>query len=124
MTLLDRFRTARRPSFRNVGPAEAADLLHDGALLIDVRERSEFAAGHAPKARHLPLSRLLDQRRNTVPQGRTLVLVCRSGNRSRRAARLLARQGFDVVNVAGGMNAWAGAGLDLVRTGGGPGRVA
>lgn len=123
MSFLDRFRRAGGRKCRNVGPTEAAEMLHDGALLIDVRERSEFSAGHAPKARHVPLGQLLD-RGTRVPQGRTLVLVCRSGARSRRAAQLLAHEGFDVVNLAGGMNAWARAGLALVRTGGGQGRVA
>ena len=51
-------------------------------------------------------------------------MVCRSGHRSAKAAALLARHGRDVLNLAGGMRAWARAGLPVVASGGTPGRVA
>ena len=53
-----------------------------------------------------------------------MVTVCRSGARSARAATMLARQGREVSNLAGGMRAWARAGLPVVARGGGAGRVA
>ena len=53
-----------------------------------------------------------------------MVTVCRSGARSARAASLLARQGREVSNLAGGMHAWARAGPPVVARGGGPGHVA
>jgi rhodanese-related sulfurtransferase len=53
-----------------------------------------------------------------------VVTVCRSGTRSGRAASLLAREGRQVSNLAGGMYAWARAGLPVVAKGGRPGRVA
>ncbi|WP_425559985.1 rhodanese-like domain-containing protein [Kitasatospora paranensis] len=49
--------------------------------------------------------------------------ICRSGNRSRQAAALLTARGVDAVNVAGGMRAWAEAGLPVTTTGGQNGRV-
>ncbi|MFI5066551.1 MAG: rhodanese-like domain-containing protein [Streptosporangiales bacterium] len=52
-----------------------------------------------------------------------MVTVCRSGARSARAAALLAREGREVVNLSGGMRAWARAGLPVVASGGGPGQV-
>ena len=55
-----------------------------------------------------------------TPQ-RTVITVCRSGHRS--AAAILARQGRDVINLSGGMRAWARAGLPVVAAGGRPGRV-
>jgi rhodanese-related sulfurtransferase len=59
-----------------------------------------------------------------LPPRRTVITVCRSGHRSARAAALLAREGHEVVNLSGGMNAWARAGLPVAAGGGGPGRVA
>ena len=111
------------PSRPKVGPAQARDLQARGAILLDVREDAEWKAGHAPKARHIPLGRLPARLRD-VPANRTVITVCRSGHRSARAAALLARDGRDVVNLAGGMHAWARAGLPVVASGGAPGRVA
>ncbi|MFB7915630.1 rhodanese-like domain-containing protein [Streptomyces sp. NPDC056061] len=99
-----------------VGPAEAARLTADGtAVLLDVREASEWHAGHAPGAVHLPLSRLADGA--SLPGGAgdrsPVVVICRSGNRSRRAARILVEQGVRAVDVVGGMTAWAAEGLPV-----------
>ena len=106
----------------DVGPAEAAALLADeDAVLLDVREPDEWAAGHAPQARHLPLGEL---REEAVPPGRTIIAVCRSGNRSAKAADLLATAGFPVHNLAGGMKAWAQAGQAVVTDSGRTGTVA
>ena len=110
-------------AYRKIGAAEAADLVADGAILLDVRERSEWQAGHAPKARHVPLGDL-PRRASELPAGRPVVTVCRSGSRSRRAAAFLARDGRAVANLSGGMQAWARAGLPVVANGGRPGRVA
>jgi rhodanese-related sulfurtransferase len=111
------------PSRPKVGPAEARDLQAQGAILLDVREDAEWQAGHAPKARHIPLRRLPARLRD-VPANRTVITICRSGHRSAQAAAMLARDGRDVVNLAGGMHAWARAGLPVVASGGTPGRVA
>ena len=110
------------PSRPKVGPQQAQELLTQGAILLDVREDAEWRAGHAPKARHIPLGRLPARLRD-VPPNRTVVTVCRSGARSSRAAALLAKEGRDVVNLTGGMNAWARAGLPVVAAGGRPGQV-
>lgn len=112
----------RRP-YRSVSAAQAATLAADGAILLDVREPHEWQAGHAPRARHIPLSQV-PRRAAELPPGRAVVTVCRSGARSARAAALLARDGREVCNLSGGMHAWARAGLPIVARGGGPGRVA
>lgn len=116
-SLLSRVQSWFRRPYRSVSPKEAARMLGEGAVLIDVRERGEFEAGHAPQARHVALRHLPD-RMSSLPRSRTVVLVCRSGARSSRAAQLLARQGFDAINLTGGMNAWDRAGLPVVRGGG------
>jgi len=109
--------------YGTVSAADAAVLAAHGAILLDVREPHEWQAGHAPRARHIPLSQV-SRRAGELPAGRTVVTVCRSGPRSARAATLLTRQGREVSNLSGGMHAWARAGLPVVARGGGPGRVA
>ncbi|HEX7996693.1 MAG TPA: rhodanese-like domain-containing protein [Streptosporangiaceae bacterium] len=94
-----------------------------GAILLDVREDAEWRTGHAPRARHISL-RQLPSRLCDVPSNRTVITVCRSGHRSAQAAALLARDGRDSVNLAGGMHAWARAGLPVVASGGRTGYVA
>ncbi len=112
----------RRP-YQSVSAAQAAALAADGAVLLDVREPHEWQAGHAPRARHIPLGQV-PRRAAELPRGRAVVTVCRSGSRSARAAAMLAKDGREVSNLSGGMHAWARAGLPVVARGGGPGRVA
>lgn len=109
--------------YAKVTAAQAAALVDDGAVLLDVREPHEWQAGHAPKARHIPLGQL-PQRMRELPANKPIVTVCRSGNRSAQAATTLAAAGRETSNLAGGMHAWARAGLPVVAKGGGPGRVA
>lgn len=109
--------------YRAIGPSEAREAMERGAVLLDVREPHEWQAGHAPKARHIPLGQL-GARAGELPRNREVLVVCRSGARSSRAAKLLSAQRGDVANVKGGMNAWARAGLPVVAKGGRPGRVA
>ncbi|MFF1278870.1 rhodanese-like domain-containing protein [Streptomyces marokkonensis] len=101
------------------GAATRAD-----ALLLDVREPWEWQAGHAPGAVHMPLSALAAGAGLPAgAQARPLVVICRSGDRSRQAVELLAVRGADAVEVAGGMEEWAGAGLPVVNAHGGSGTV-
>jgi rhodanese-related sulfurtransferase len=89
----------------------------DDVWLLDVREDDEWAAGHAPSARHIPLGDLAE-RAGEVPQDELIYVVCRSGNRSGRAAQALAGAGWRAVNVAGGMQDWAAAGRPMVTDSG------
>ncbi len=104
-----------------VSPEEAVDAMGRGAVLVDVREDDEWEAGHAPDAEHLPLGAVNEG--STSFAGRDVLTVCRSGGRSAKAAKALASAGIEVRNVAGGMSAWAAAGLPVVRGDGGPGTV-
>lgn len=106
----------------DLDPHDAAALLDRGAaVLIDVREPEEWAAGHAPQAEHLPLG---DLRPELVGDDRTVIAVCRSGGRSGKAADLLAEAGLPVHNLTGGMTAWARAGLPVITNDGGEGEIA
>jgi rhodanese-related sulfurtransferase len=95
----------------DVDVAAAYDLQRQGAQLIDVREPGEFRGGHADGAKNIPLGQLAS-RIGDIATDRTVLLICRSGNRSRVAQDLLRRQGVaETRNVRGGMLAWRGARL-------------
>jgi rhodanese-related sulfurtransferase len=95
------------------------------AVLLDVREPYEWQAGHAPRAVHLSLSALAAGA-GLPPhaQARPLIVICRSGNRSRQATELLVARGSQAVDVIGGMRDWAAAGLPVVDARGGDGTIA
>ena len=96
-----------------IDPAEAADrLAARNVVIVDVRQATEWQTGHIKGAIHIPLAQLSSQL-HQLPQGKTIVTVCRSGHRSAGAARTLTRHGHDVLNLHGGINAWARAGLPL-----------
>jgi rhodanese-related sulfurtransferase len=93
----------------------AADRLAEGSVIVvDVRQQPEWKTGHIRGAVHIPLTQLA-HRLPQLPRDRTIVTVCRSGHRSGIAARALTRAGYDVLNLGGGMNAWARAGLPLTQ---------
>ena len=99
----------------DLAPAEARQRLSAGSVLVDVRESDEWAAGHAAGARHIPLGQIR-ARSHELPRDREIITVCRSGNRSARAAGMLRGAGFSQVrNLAGGMTAWAKEGLSIER---------
>ncbi len=103
--------------------AEVHELVESGAVLLDVRENHEWKAGHAPRAIHIPLGQL-PNKLGKLPKDRQIVTTCKVGGRSARAAAMLRQQGYDVVDLSGGMLAWQRAGLPVVTDGGGKGRVA
>ncbi len=86
------------------------------AVLLDVREDDEWAAGRAPGAVHVPMTQLAE-RLDDIPDGDPVYVICRSGGRSARVTAYLNSQGWDSVNVAGGMGSWAAAGRPMVADG-------
>ena len=81
-------------------------------LLLDVREPTEWAGGHAPAAHHRPLGELDP---SCLPAAETIYVICQSGGRSERAARTLRAAGVDAHNVSGGMTAWTASQLPVER---------
>lgn len=100
----------------DVSAAEAIALVAAGTLLVDVREQREWDAGHAPDARLMPMSEL-QARVAELPADSRFLVVCHSGGRSQRVTDFLLREGFDAVNVSGGMMAWAAAGGEIESEG-------
>ncbi|MBN9739355.1 MULTISPECIES: rhodanese-like domain-containing protein [unclassified Pseudonocardia] len=96
-----------------VDPVEAERLAYaDVVVLLDVRENDEWQAGHALRARHMPLDQLDPRQYRIYPR---VITVCRSGRRSPIAAGQLREAGVAARNMAGGMEAWANAGRPVIR---------
>ncbi len=94
----------------DIEPAEAALRADQGALLLDVRENDEWDAGHIPGSTHIPLSEL-QARIGELPTDQTILVICRSGNRSQEARDLILAAGLtNVTSVDGGVRAWQAAG--------------
>lgn len=97
------------PAYTDLTPAEAAAVIREGkAVLTDVRESSEYAESHIPGAVPLPLSVLSEKAAEVLPDPSVPVLVyCRSGVRSVKAAKILASMGYkEIYNLKGGFLAW------------------
>jgi len=102
----------------SVSPLQATLMINrEDAVVLDVREAAEFAQGHIPNSRHVPLAQL-EKRLTELEKlkGKPLIVNCASGNRSGAACAALRKHGFSrVVNLAGGAAAWSEAGLPLTK---------
>ncbi|GAA4297844.1 rhodanese-like domain-containing protein [Actinokineospora soli] len=99
-------------------PAVTVSDIPADAAIVDVREQAEWDAGHAPGAVHIPMGELagrLDELPDTA-----LHVICRSGGRSARVTAYLNANGWDAVNVDGGMQSWAAAGRPMASAAGSP----
>ncbi|HZI06180.1 MAG TPA: rhodanese-like domain-containing protein [Archangium sp.] len=116
MSALYEHGTPHAEGYRDVDVGAVARV-KDAARLVDVREPSELEGilGHIAGVEPVPL-RTVEEACSSWPRDAVLVMVCRSGARSGRAAAQLVRQGFTrVMNLRGGMLAWNEAGLPVVR---------
>ncbi len=96
-----------------VTPEQAHAMMNKGdALLLDVRWRNERAVDYAPDSAYIPLGDVVHQA-DDLPHHQTIITQCGGGVRSQIAASLLIKRGFDVVNMAGGFDAWRKAGLPV-----------
>lgn len=102
----------------NLGPSVdvatvAAIRDRDDVVLIDVREQEEYDEAHIPNITLIPLGTVPDSL-DQIPTDKTVIVTCRSGNRSGQATEFLRQQGFDNVhNMEGGINAWKAAGYPV-----------
>ena len=84
------------------------------AQFIDVRSPEEFAAGHAARARNIPIDELLANL-DKLERNEPVYLICQSGNRSKKAAQMLVDAGFpQAISISGGTIAWKEAGFPVV----------
>ncbi len=99
-----------------VDPAQVAELLHEGAVVIDVRGSEEFATGHLPGARSIPRGHLEQRIETVAPERDTeLIVYCQSGVRSAYATRTLQEDlGYaHVRSMTGGITLWKDRGYEV-----------
>jgi rhodanese-related sulfurtransferase len=97
---------------QSVDVADLRAILERAPCLIDVREPEEFAGGHVPGARLVPLA-TVPAAVPELPTDAPIYVICEVGARSAHAATFLTQQGFDAHNVDGGTRAWVAAGYPL-----------
>ena len=87
------------------------------AVVVDVREPEEFAAGHVTGAKNVPLKQLEEKLAATVKnKGVPLVLVCATGARAQRAVAMAKKLGYEQAQaVAGGLKSWKDANLPVEK---------
>ncbi len=97
-------------SVREITVQELKSAIDAGALVVDVREASEYEEGHVPSAQFVPLSTVADNL-DVFRSSNEVFIVCHSGGRSMRACEFLHDQGItNVVNVIGGTSGWMSVG--------------
>jgi len=119
LIIYSHFRASLR-GYQDVPPLEAVQLInHEDAVLVDVREDSEYTAGHVQDSIHIPLGKLKERLGELEAyKNRAVVVSCRSGHRSASACGLLRKQGFEkVYNLRGGILAWESANLPVSKGG-------
>ena len=106
-----------RPDVREVDVAEARRRMAEGAILIDVREDSEWDAGHARGATHIGKGVIERDIEQKIPDADAeIILYCGGGFRSALAASSLQKMGYrNVASMAGGWRAWEAAGGEVER---------
>ncbi|MDD3415754.1 MAG: rhodanese-like domain-containing protein [Lachnospiraceae bacterium] len=77
--------------------------------LIDIREPYEYQGGSIKTAKNIPMGNLLSSPEKYLIKDKTYYIMCQSGGRSGNACRTLTKQGFSVINVAGGMGSYVGS---------------
>jgi hydroxyacylglutathione hydrolase len=107
------WRTEERPVHRIelIDPDELARRVDDaaGPVILDVRNRAEYAGEHIPGSLHIPYGDLAS-RLGELPRDRAIATICRGGKRSGLAASILQRAGFEVIHVGRGVGAWRAGG--------------
>lgn len=100
----------------NMTAAQAQPLLvNPGVFWLDVREQSEFDAGHIPGITLIPTGEVAN-RLSEIPKDRPVIVTCRTGNRSAAVTKFLREQGYtNVHNMEGGIVAWQGAGYPVEK---------
>ena len=99
------------PSEINI--TQAYEKYQQGTFFLDVRTTAEWDSVHIPNTTLIPLDQL-SARVNEVPQDRQVVVVCRSGNRSKQGREILKQAGYQqVTSMAGGVSAWRAAGYPV-----------
>lgn len=97
--------------FRSVDAETFAKVIEDSTVVrLDVRTANEYAQGHIPGALLIDVTQadFMQKAEQLLPKDKTIALYCRSGRRSKNAAMLLAKNGYQVIELNTGFNSWKG----------------
>lgn len=119
---IDSVTTGDRPTVPVSAVPDAGTSDVGAVVLLDVREHDEWALGHAPGALHIPVTDIPARLAEIDPDAE-LFVVCRQGGRSAVVVDYLNQNGYEALDIRGGMVAWQQAGRALVRDGDGPATV-
>jgi len=98
-----------KAEYKKISPAEASEMMSDGAIVLDVRTQGEYDKGHIEGATLLPVGEIRDMAESVVPDKNAVIVVyCRTGVRSESAAKELIAMGYANVFDFGGIEDWPG----------------
>ena len=107
-----------KPGFRSVSVDDFQHLIADSSVIrLDVCTAKEFDEGHIPNAVNIDVLQpdFLQKSLSSLPCKRTIAVNCRSGKRSKKAAELLAKKGYKVVELDTGFNGWMEEGKEVTK---------
>ena len=109
---------AQEKGFRSVGVTEFETVIADASVVrLDVRSAEEYADGHIASTLNIDVLQddFTTKAREKLSPDKTVALYCRSGKRSKKAAKILADMGYQVVELNVGFNGWVQAGRPIVK---------
>ena len=106
-----------RRSGQSVSPAMATTMINkENALVLDIRDSKDFAAGHLANAVNIPYAKLAERMSELEKhKAQPIILVCKTGQTVSIAGKMLREKGFNAIRLSGGMMEWSNQNLPVVR---------
>ena len=111
---------AQSEGFKSLSVEEYAKAIEDTTIVrLDVRTAEEYADGHIEKTLNIDVLKYDFEQRAVaeLPKDKTIAINCRSGKRSKNAARILVKNGYKVIELDSGFNGWTGKGMPVSKGG-------
>ena len=109
---------AQSEGFKSLSVEEYAKAIEDTTIVrLDVRTAEEYADGHIGKALNIDVLKSDFEQKAvaTLPKDRIIAINCRSGKRSKNAARILVKNGYEVIELNSGFNGWTSKGMPVTK---------
>lgn len=109
---------AQSDGFKSLSVEEYAKAIEDTTIVrLDVRSAEEYADGHIANTLNIDVlkSNFEEKALATLPKDKTIAINCRSGRRSKSAAKILIKNGYNVIELDDGYNGWVENGMPVVK---------
>ena len=109
---------AQNERFKSLSVEEYAKAIEDTTIVrLDVRTAEEYAEGHIEKTLNIDVLKSDFEKKAVaaLPKNKTIAVNCRSGKRSKNAARVLVKNGFKVIELDAGYNGWTSKGMPVTK---------